>query len=74
MIDLRQLLQRLPHESADAITSMARLKSRTLSNHIRAVLDAVGGPESILAEPFLEGAFPWLPFEKGWDGLPSGLF
>jgi DEAD/DEAH box helicase domain-containing protein len=74
MIDLRRLLERLPHDSADAITSMARLKSRTLSNHIHAVLDAVGGPESILAEPFLEGAFPWLPFDGGWDKLGAGLF
>jgi DEAD/DEAH box helicase domain-containing protein len=74
MIDLRRLLKRLPHDSADAITSMARLKSRTLSNHIHAVLQAVGGPESILAEPFLEGAFPWVPFDGGWDNLGPGLF
>ena len=74
MIDLRRLLERLPHNSADAITSMARLKSRTLSNHIHTVLNAVGGPESILAEPFLEGAFPWQPFDGGWDKLGSELF
>jgi DEAD/DEAH box helicase domain-containing protein len=74
MIDLRRLLERLPQDSADAITGMARLRSRTLSDHMRTVLGTVGGSESILTEPFLEGAFPWLPFENGWSGLEPYLF
>lgn len=74
MIELEKLLARLPHESADAIVSQARFSSRTLAETLRQRLSAPPGrPGSIVAEPAIEGAFPWLPFDGGWDALPKGL-
>lgn len=75
MINLEKLLDRLPREAADAIVGQARLSSRTLSAHLRERLGQHPGmPGSIVAEPVLEGAFPWLQLDGGWDGLPNNLF
>ncbi len=75
MIDLNSMLQRLPTQAADAIVGMMRLRSTTLAQHLRSSLGAAPGtPGSMLSEPFLEGAFPWLPVECGWDGVDPGLF
>ena len=74
MIDLERLIHRLPVEAADAIVGMARLRSATLASCLRASLGAPAGtPGSMLGEPFLEGAFPWLPQRGGWDGLEPEL-
>ena len=63
MIDLEQLLRRVPIDAADAVVGMARLKSATLNATLRGRLGGPAGAEgSVLSEPFLEGAFPWLPY------------
>ena len=70
MIDLERLLVRLPAEAADAVVGMARLQSAALAADLRASLGAPSGVRgSIVAEPFLEGAFPWRLQDGGWDGL-----
>jgi len=74
LIDLEQLLRRVPIDAADAVVGMARLKSATLNATLRGRLGGPAGAEgSVLSEPFLEGAFPWLPYPGGWDSLPDGL-
>jgi DEAD/DEAH box helicase domain-containing protein len=74
MIELEELLVRLPAEAAEAVVSMARLRSADLNRHLRITLGAPAGiPGSILSEPFLEGAFPWLPTPGGWDGVDDDL-
>lgn len=74
MIQLERLLSRLPTEAADAIVGMARPKSSDLARHLRQRLGGPAGDEgSFLSEPYLEGAFPWLSAEGGWDGLDPGL-
>lgn len=74
MIDLEELLRSVPVEAADAVVGMARLKSASLNALLRGRL---GGPAgalgSVLSEPFIEGAFPWLPSPGGWQDLPSDL-
>lgn len=72
MIDLQRMMTRLPEQAADAIIGMMRPKSRTLADHLRRTWGApAGSPGSLLAEPLLEGSFPWLPLDGGWDGLPT---
>jgi ATP-dependent helicase YprA (DUF1998 family) len=74
MIELEDLLERLPAEAAEAVVSMARLGSADLNRHLRATLGAPAGtPGSILSEPFLEGAFPWQPTPGGWNGVDGDL-
>jgi hypothetical protein len=74
MIELERLLSRLPSEAADAVVGMARPKSTDLARHIRDKLGAPAGDHgSFLSEPYLEGAFPWLSVEGGWDGVDPGL-
>lgn len=74
MIDLSRLLARTPRDSAEAIVGMARLNSATLNAHLRGRLGGgAGSPGSLLTQPFLEGAFPWLPAPGGWDGLADDL-
>jgi DEAD/DEAH box helicase domain-containing protein len=74
VINLERLLVRLPTEAADAVVGMARVQSRSLAADLRSRLGAASGArESILSEPFLEGAFPWLSHRRGWDGLEAGL-
>ncbi len=74
MIELESLLSRLPEEAADAVVGMARPKSRDLASHLRQRLGAEAGKAgSFLAEPYLEGAFPWLPVDGGWDGIDPKL-
>ncbi|WP_295920342.1 DEAD/DEAH box helicase [uncultured Xanthomonas sp.] len=74
MIDLDKMIMRLPEQAADAVIGMIRPRSRTLARHLKAVwAGEVGSEGSLLAEPFIEGAFPWLPLDKGWDGLDSGV-
>ncbi|WP_377848533.1 DEAD/DEAH box helicase [Bosea sp. UC22_33] len=74
MIELARLLRILPRDAAEAIVGMARLKSVDLKAQLTATLGrAAGEPGSVLAEPFLEGAFPWCKRDGGWAGLPHGL-
>lgn len=74
MIELARLLRILPRDAAEAIVGMARLGSIDLRTHLSAMLGAEAGePGSVLAEPFLEGAFPWSLRDGGWAGLPPGL-
>ena len=74
MIELARLLKTLPRDAAEAIVGMARLSSSDLKAHLSTTLGAPAGQTgSVLAEPFLEGAFPWQPQEGGWAGLPPGL-
>jgi DEAD/DEAH box helicase domain-containing protein len=74
MIELEGLLSRLPAEATDAVIGMARLKSTDLARHLREKLGAKAGDRgSFLSEPHLEGAFPWLPVDFGWDGVDPGL-
>src|SRR6266851_4293062 len=75
MIDLDRMMTRLPEQAADAIVGMLRPRSRTLASYLRSVWGApAGSPGSLIAEPFLEGAFPWLPLKGGWSGLEQGIF
>lgn len=74
MIDFDRMMMRLPEQAADAILGMLRPKSRTLVNHLRNTWGSpAGAAGSLIAEPFLEGAFPWLPLEGGWDALEPRL-
>ncbi|HYC66581.1 DEAD/DEAH box helicase [Brevundimonas sp.] len=74
MIDLPRLLARTPRDSAEAVVGMARLNSATLNAHLRSRLGGgAGSAGSFLTQPFLEGAFPWLPAPGGWDGLSRDL-
>lgn len=75
MIALERLLERLPVESAEAIVGMTRVGSKDLASDLRAVLGRTSGQDgALLSEPFVEGAFPWLPFEGGWDAVDPQLF
>jgi DEAD/DEAH box helicase domain-containing protein len=74
VIDLPQLLEGLPGTSTEAVLGMARLADRDLAAYLRKRLSAgPGSPDAFLAEPQIEGAFPWMPFAGGWDGLPADL-
>lgn len=75
MIALERLLKRLPVESAEAIVGMTRIGSKDLASDLRAALGGASGREgALLSEPLVEGAFPWLPFEGGWDAIDPRLF
>lgn len=74
MIDFNRMMSRLPEQAADAILGMMRPKSRTLVKHLRSAWGAPAGtPGSLIAEPFVEGAFPWLLLDGGWRALESGI-
>ncbi len=74
MIQLDDLLRHLPGESTDAVLGMTRLASPALIAELKKRLGATAGsPDSMLAEPFIEGSFPWHPSIGGWAGLPRGL-
>src|SRR5215204_5000729 len=74
MIQLERLLSTLPKEAADAVVGMARPRSSDLARHLRERLGArAGEPGSFLSEPYLEGAFPWLSADGGWDGIDPKL-
>lgn len=75
MIDFNRMMARLPEQAADAILGMLRPKSRTLVSHLRNTWGAPAGTAgSLIAEPFVEGAFPWLPLAGGWSALEPGIF
>ena len=70
MLDLEDLTVRLPARAADAILSIVGCKSRTLRRTLGAQLGApAGAPGSLVAEPVLEGAYPWLVHPDGWGAL-----
>jgi DEAD/DEAH box helicase domain-containing protein len=74
MIDFDRMMTRLPGQAADAILGMLRPKSRTLMRHLRSRWGAPAGTAgSLIAEPFVEGAFPWLLLEDGWPALEPGI-
>jgi hypothetical protein len=75
MIDLDRMMTRLPRQAADAVLGMLRLRSKTLAKHLRETWGSPAGMNgSLVAEPFLEGAFPWLLLKDGWSGLEQGIF
>lgn len=75
MIDLDRMMTRLPEQAADAIVGMIRPRSLTLANRLRDAWGAPAGcPGSLIAEPFVEGAFPWEPLKGGWSGLDQEIF
>ncbi|MDX8541538.1 DEAD/DEAH box helicase [Mesorhizobium abyssinicae] len=74
MIELERLLTRLPIEAGDAVVGMARPRSTDLARHLRERLGAAAGDKGFfLSEPYLEGAFPWLPIQQGWDGIDPSI-
>lgn len=74
MIDLNRMMARLPEQAADAIIGMLRPKSRALVDFLKATWGAPPGENgSLIAEPFVEGAFPWLPLDGGWEALEAGI-
>lgn len=73
MIDLERMLERLPSQAADSVIGMLRPKSQTLARYLRETWSAPPGRAgSLLAEPLVEGAFPWRPLASGWEGLEAG--
>lgn len=74
MLEIEDLAVDLPRRAADAVLSITRGKSRTLRRALAARLGApAGSPGSLVAEPVLEGAHPWLLHSGGWANLPPGL-
>jgi ATP-dependent helicase YprA (DUF1998 family) len=74
MLSIEDLAVDLPRRAANAVLSIASGKSRTLR---RTLSDRLGAPAgshgSLVAEPVLEGAHPWLLHPGGWNALPDTL-
>lgn len=74
MLEIEDLTVDLPRRAANAVLSITGGKSRTLR---RALSDWLGAPAgssgSLVAEPVLEGAHPWLLHPGGWSALPDTL-
>lgn len=68
MIDIKSLLERIPHETARSLVEISKLKTPGLEEEILASLTQRRGGEMIL-----EGAFPWRSAEGGWDAARSIL-
>ena len=74
MLEIEDLAVDLPRRAASAVLSIAGCKSRTLRRALSDQLGAPAGtPGSLVAEPVLEGAYPWLLHPGGWAALPEGL-
>jgi hypothetical protein len=74
MLDIEDLTVDLPRRAADAVLSIAGGRSRTLRRMLGDRLGApAGSPGSLVAEPVLEGAHPWLAHPGGWGALPDTL-
>ena len=67
MLEIEDLAVDLPRRAANAVLSIAGGKSRTLRRALADRLGApAGSPGSLVAEPVLEGAHPWLLHPGGW--------
>ena len=74
MLEIEDLAVDLPRRAAEAVLSITGGKSRTLRRSLAGRLGApAGSPGSLVAEPVLEGAHPWLLHPGGWDALPPSL-
>jgi hypothetical protein len=74
MLEIEDLVVDLPRRAANAVLSITGGKSRTLRRTLGDWLGAPAGtPDSLVAEPILEGAYPWLLHPGGWSALPDTL-
>ena len=74
MLEIEDLAVDLPRRSANAVLSITGCKSRTLRRALGDRLGApAGSPGSLVAEPVLEGAHPWLLHPGGWSALPDTM-
>ncbi len=74
MLEIEDLAVDLPRRSANAVLSITSCKSRTLRRALSNRLGAPAGtPGSLVAEPVLEGAHPWLLHQGGWGALPETM-
>jgi DEAD/DEAH box helicase domain-containing protein len=74
MLEIEDLAVDLPRRSANAVLSITSCKSRTLRRALSDRLGAPAGtPGSLVAEPVLEGAHPWLLHQGGWGALPETM-
>ena len=74
MLEIEDLAVDLPRRTANAVLSITGGKSRTLRRTLAERLGApAGSPDSLVAEPVLEGAYPWLLHPGGWSALPESL-
>jgi hypothetical protein len=75
MLEIEDLAVDLPRRAANAVLSVTGGKSRTLRQTLSDRLGApAGSPGSLVAEPVLEGAYPWLLHPGGWGALPDSLY
>jgi DEAD/DEAH box helicase domain-containing protein len=66
MTDLSRLLSELPRRSSQAIAGIQAPRHRGLRRHLLESLPGRPGSDgALLAEPVIEGAFPWLDAEPG---------
>jgi DEAD/DEAH box helicase domain-containing protein len=74
MLEIEDLAVDLPRRAADAVLSITAGKSRALRRALAGRLGSpAGSPGSLVAEPILEGAHPWLLHPGGWDALLRSL-
>jgi ATP-dependent helicase YprA (DUF1998 family) len=74
MLEIEDLAHDLPKRSANAVLSITGGRSRTLRRVLADRLGApAGSPGSLVAEPVLEGAYPWRLHRGGWRALPDTL-
>jgi len=72
MLEIEDLAVDLPRRAASAVLSIAGCKSRTLRRTLNNRLGAPAGMSgSLVAEPVLEGAYPWRLHPDGWESLPD---
>jgi len=72
MLEIEDLAVDLPRRAASAVLSIAGCRSRTLRRTLNDRLGApAGSPGSLVAEPVLEGAYPWRLHPDGWGSLPD---
>lgn len=67
MIDIKALLDRIPHETARSLVEISKLRTPGLEAEILTNLTQRG------REMILEGAFPWRSAEHGWEAARAIL-
>ena len=73
MLEIEDLAVDLPRRAANAVLTIAGCKSRTLRRALINRLGAPAGSPGSLAEPILEGAYPWRLHPGGWSALSDNL-